>query len=80
MNTFQPNSQDQQSTDILLDTSMVDVSHEKTIAEEEQLQNHKCSTKFGKEQKWKLAKFGNSPCNLASVDRYNRHIQADEVV
>ncbi len=35
MNTFQPNSQDQQSIDILLDTSMVDASHEETVAEED---------------------------------------------
>jgi hypothetical protein len=34
MNTFQPNSQDQQSINILLDTSMVDASHEETFPEE----------------------------------------------
>jgi hypothetical protein len=35
MITSQPNSQDQQSTDILLDTSMVDASHEEIVAQED---------------------------------------------
>jgi hypothetical protein len=35
MITFQPNSQDQQSTNILLNTSMVDTFHEKFVIEED---------------------------------------------
>jgi len=35
MNTFQPNSQDQQSTNKLVDTSMVDASHEEIVLEED---------------------------------------------
>jgi hypothetical protein len=35
MITFQPNSQDQQSIDILLDTSMVDASHGEIVAKED---------------------------------------------
>jgi hypothetical protein len=35
MITSQPNSQDQQSINILLHTSMVDASHEETITEED---------------------------------------------
>jgi hypothetical protein len=34
MNTSQQNSHDQQTTDILLDTSMVDGFHEEIVAEE----------------------------------------------
>jgi hypothetical protein len=35
MNMFPPNSQDQQSTNILVDTSMVDASHEETAPKED---------------------------------------------
>jgi hypothetical protein len=35
MITFQPNSQDQQSTNILLDTSMVDASRGEIVAKED---------------------------------------------
>jgi len=34
MNMFQPNSQDQQSTDILLDISIVDAFHEEIVVKE----------------------------------------------
>jgi hypothetical protein len=35
MNMFQPNSQDQQSTNILVDTSMVDAYHEEIVLQED---------------------------------------------